>query len=62
MRSKRRLKKQIERYKSVAANPSEGTIVRTYIETLLDLPWDKEPQITQIWTMPRRFWTKTITD
>lgn len=39
---KEKIKKQIERYKSVAANPSEGTIVRTYIETLLDLPWDKE--------------------
>ena len=39
---KEKIKKQSEHYKSVAANPSEGTIVRTYIETLLELPWDKE--------------------
>lgn len=38
---KEKIKKQIDRYKTVAANPSEGSIVRTYIETLLDLPWDK---------------------
>ena len=38
---KEKIEKQIRHYQSVAANPSEGTIVRTYIETLLDLPWDR---------------------
>ncbi len=38
---KEKIRKQIERYKAVAANPSEGSIVRSYIETLVDLPWDK---------------------
>lgn len=38
---KEKIGAQIERYKSVSANPSESSVVRTYIETLLDLPWDK---------------------
>ncbi len=38
---KEKIAAQIERYKNVAANPSESSVVRTYIETLLDLPWNK---------------------
>ncbi len=38
---KDKIRSQIQRYKHVAANPSEGSVVRTYIETLLDMPWDK---------------------
>ena len=38
---KDKIRAQIDRYKHVAANPSESTVVRTYIETLLDMPWDK---------------------
>lgn len=38
---KEKIKKEIERYKSVAMNSSEGAVVRGYIETLLELPWNK---------------------
>lgn len=40
-RVKEKIHAQIQRYKHVAGNPSESTVVRTYVETLLDLPWDK---------------------
>ncbi len=32
--------KQIRRFRSIAGNSQEAAIVRTYIETLLDMPWD----------------------
>lgn len=38
---KEKIKKEIERYKSVASSSSEGAVVRGYIETLLELPWNK---------------------
>lgn len=37
---KQRIKKEIERYKAVLASPSEAAVERSYIETLLSLPWD----------------------
>ncbi len=33
--------KEVERFKNVAGNSSEGAVIRGYIETLLALPWDK---------------------
>lgn len=33
--------KEIERYKNIAGSSSESAVSRTYIETLLSLPWDK---------------------
>nr|MCR5154789.1 endopeptidase La [Lachnospiraceae bacterium] len=38
---KERLEKEIKRFKSVMGSPSESAVSRGYIETLLDLPWDK---------------------
>ncbi len=37
---KQRIKKEIERYKAVLSSPSESVVERSYIETLLSLPWD----------------------
>ena len=39
---KERIRKEIARFKNVANSPSEGSVVRGYIETLLDLPWNKK--------------------
>ena len=39
---KERIQKEIVRFKNVANSPSEGSVVRGYIETLLDLPWNKK--------------------
>lgn len=39
---KERIKKEIVRFKNVANSPSEGSVVRGYIETLLDLLWNKK--------------------
>ena len=38
---KNKLKKEIKRFKTLTAGSSENAVSRTYIETLLDLPWDK---------------------
>lgn len=35
------IKKEIERFKSIGSNSSESAVSRSYIETLLTLPWDK---------------------
>ncbi len=36
--------KEIERYKRLSGAASEGAVARTYIETLLSMPWDKATQ------------------
>lgn len=38
---KEKIKKEIERYKNVASSSSESAVIRGYIETLLELPWNK---------------------
>ena len=38
---KTRINKEIRRYKTLSAGSSEANVCRGYIETLLDLPWDK---------------------
>lgn len=38
---KERIKKEIVRFKSINSNSSESNVSRGYIETLLELPWDK---------------------
>ena len=38
---KEKIRKEISRFKSLAGNSSEGAVERGYIETLLELPWDK---------------------
>lgn len=38
---KDKLKKEIERFKGLPGGSQEGNVLRTYIETLLELPWNK---------------------
>lgn len=38
---KEKIRKEIDRYKNVAGSHSEGAVERAYIETLLEMPWDK---------------------
>ena len=38
---KEKLKKEISRFRSSLNSPSENAVIRTYIETLLEMPWDK---------------------
>lgn len=38
---KDKLKKEIERFKGMPGGSQEGNVLRTYIETLLELPWGK---------------------
>ncbi len=41
---KEKISKEIDRFKSLGNSASEGAVARGYIETLLDLPWDKMSQ------------------
>ncbi len=41
---KDKLKKEIDRLSQVAAYSSESGVIRGYIETLLEMPWDKESE------------------
>ncbi|MDE7250361.1 MAG: AAA family ATPase, partial [Lachnospiraceae bacterium] len=38
---KEKIQKEISRFKSLSGSSSEGAVERGYIETLLELPWDK---------------------
>ncbi len=39
---KEKISKDIERFKATGNNPSENGVLRGYIETLLEMPWNKE--------------------
>lgn len=39
---KEKLYKEIKRFRSSMNSPAETGVIRTYIETLLDMPWDKK--------------------
>ncbi len=41
---KEKIAKEIERFKMLSGSASESAVARGYIETLLDLPWDKMSQ------------------
>lgn len=38
---KEKLQKEINRFKSSLNSPAENGVIRTYIETLLEMPWDR---------------------
>lgn len=39
-----KLKKEIKRFKNAVNNPTEAGGIRTYIETMLEMPWDKKAE------------------
>ena len=41
---KKRIRKEISRFKNIHGNSSESNVIRGYIETLLELPWDKKSE------------------
>ncbi|EOS71742.1 ATP-dependent protease La [Lachnospiraceae bacterium MD308] len=38
---KQKISKEIKRFRSIMNSPSETGVIRTYIETMLEMPWDK---------------------
>ena len=38
---KEKINKEIKRFRNAMGSPSEAAVSRTYIETMLDMPWDK---------------------
>lgn len=41
---KQKINKEIGRYRNMAASSAEANVIRSYIETLLDMPWDNMSQ------------------
>ncbi|MCC8030046.1 MAG: endopeptidase La [Lachnospiraceae bacterium] len=41
---KERLKKEIRRFKALASNAAESSVLRTYLETVLELPWNRRSE------------------
>lgn len=41
---KEKIQKEINRFKSSLNSPAESGVIRTYIETMLEMPWDKRAQ------------------
>lgn len=41
---KEKLLKELSRYKSYSGNAVEGNVIRTYIDTMLELPWNNETE------------------
>lgn len=41
---KERIEKEIQRFLNAGSNSAEASVIRGYIETLLDLPWDRESE------------------
>ena len=41
---KDKISKEIDRFKSMNSSAAESSVLSTYIETLLDLPWDKKSE------------------
>ena len=39
-----KIKKEIRRFKQAVNNPTEAGVSRTYIETMLEMPWDKKKE------------------
>lgn len=39
---KEKLHKELKRFQNTSPNSSESAVIRTYLETMLELPWDKE--------------------
>ena len=39
---KEKLKKEISRFKNSMQSPAEAGVIRTYIETMLEMPWNKQ--------------------
>ncbi|MCD7982471.1 MAG: endopeptidase La [Clostridiales bacterium] len=41
---KERLRKEIRRFKAIASNAAESSVLRTYLETMLELPWNRRSE------------------
>ena len=53
--------KQLKRLEKMHPDTAESATVRTYLEWMVELPWNKNRQDNLDLEGRRRFWTKTIT-
>ena len=59
---KEKIKKEIARFKSVMGASSESAVERVYIETLLELPWNKTSKDNNDINRQKKFWKEIIMD
>jgi len=41
---KKKIKREVDKFKNLSSNSSESAVIRGYIETLLSMPWDKRSE------------------
>ncbi len=58
---KEKLNKEIKRFRNSMNSPAETGVIRTYIETMLEMPWDKIAKNIKILHLQDRYWMKIIT-
>lgn len=58
---KERIKKEIERFKSSIGSSSESGMIRSYIELLLELPWNKASRDNKDLKNAAKILTRSIT-
>ena len=59
---KEKLMKEIKRFKNSMGSAAETSVIRTYIETMLEMPWDKKKEESYDLATQKRFWKKNIMD
>ena len=59
---KEKLMKEIHRFKSAMNSSAENGVIRTYIETMLEMPWDRGKGTILILHMQNRCWRTSTMD
>lgn len=59
---KEQLLKELSRYKGTMGNAAEANVLRTYIDTMLEMPWKTQLRKIRTCRMLRIFLTETIMD
>lgn len=58
---KERIEKEIQRFLNAGSNSAEASVIRGYIETLLDLPWNKESEDRLDLKAAKKIWRRSTT-
>ena len=59
LEARKKAESELKKLKLMSPMSAEATVVRSYIDVLLGLPWSKKPRLSMIWSMPRPFSMKT---
>lgn len=59
---KEKLMKEIKRFKNSMGSAAETSVIRTYIETMLEMPWDKKKEESYDLSYAKEVLEKNIMD